>query len=84
MYKGVSESYRTESVRKYKLTFRLIAEKLTRLTHKIVIQLHLLAESCTVCNSRSRWPVRKLLDIPSYVSLRNEVYWIELAQNIVE
>jgi hypothetical protein len=36
--------------------------KLTRLTHKIAIQLHLVAESCTICSSRSRWPVWKLLD----------------------
>jgi len=28
--------------------------KLTRLTHKIAIQLHLVAESCTICSSRSR------------------------------
>jgi len=35
--------------------------KLTRLIHKIAIQLHLVAESC------SRWPVWKLLDTPSYV-----------------
>jgi hypothetical protein len=41
--------------------------KLTRLTHKIVIQLHLVAECCTVCSSHSRWPVQKLLDIPSYI-----------------
>jgi hypothetical protein len=40
--------------------------KLTRLTHKIAIQLHLVAESCTICSSRSRRPVRKLLDTPSY------------------
>jgi hypothetical protein len=40
--------------------------KLTRLTHKIAIQLHLVAESCTICGSRSRRPVRKLLDTPSY------------------
>jgi hypothetical protein len=36
----------------------------TRLTHKIAIQLHLVAESCTICSSRSRRPVRKLLDTP--------------------
>jgi len=34
--------------------------KLTRLTHKIAIQLHLVAESCTVGSSCSRRPVRKL------------------------
>jgi len=40
--------------------------KLTRLTHKIAIQLHLRAVSCTTCGSRSRRPVRELLDTPSY------------------
>jgi hypothetical protein len=44
----------------------VIAAKLTRLTHKIAIQLHLVAESCTICNSRSRTPVRKFLDTLSY------------------
>jgi hypothetical protein len=43
-----------------------MAVKLTRLTHKIAIQLQLLAESCTTCSSRSRRPVRKLLDTSSY------------------
>jgi hypothetical protein len=42
--------------------------KLTRLTHKIAIQLHLVAESCTICSSHSRRPVRKLLDTHSYKS----------------
>jgi hypothetical protein len=41
--------------------------KFTRMTHKIAIQLHLVAESCTICSSRSRRPVRKLLDTPSYL-----------------
>jgi len=45
---------------------RVIAAKLTRLTHKIAIQQHLVAESCTICISRSWWPVRKLLDTTSY------------------
>jgi len=40
--------------------------KLTRLTHKIAIQLDLVAESCTICGSRSRRAVRKLLVTPSY------------------
>jgi hypothetical protein len=40
--------------------------KLNILTHKIAIRLHLLAESRTICSSRSRRPVRKLLDTPSY------------------
>jgi len=43
-----------------------MAAKLTRLTHKIEVQLHLATESCTICSSRSRRPVRKLLDTPSY------------------
>jgi hypothetical protein len=43
-----------------------MAVKLTRLTHKVAIQLHLVAEGCTICSSHSRRPVRKLLDIPSY------------------
>jgi len=36
------------------------------MNYKIAIQLHLLAESCTICSFRSRRPVRKLLDTPSY------------------
>jgi hypothetical protein len=38
--------------------------------HKIAIQLHLMEESCTICSSLSRWPVRKLLDTPSYVIMK--------------
>jgi len=45
----------------------IMAAKLTRLTHKIAIQLNLVADICTTCNSRSRRPVWKLLDIPSYL-----------------
>jgi len=30
--------------------------ELTRLTHKIVIQLQLVAESCTIYSSHSSWP----------------------------
>jgi hypothetical protein len=45
-----------------------MATKLTRLTDKIAIQLDLVAESCTICSSRSRRPVRKLLDTPSYIA----------------
>jgi hypothetical protein len=43
-----------------------MAARLTRLSHEIAIQLHLVAESCTICSARSRRPVRKLLDTPSY------------------
>jgi len=44
-----------------------MAAKLTRLTHKIATQLHLVAERCTIYSSRSRRPFRKLLDTPSCV-----------------
>jgi hypothetical protein len=44
----------------------VMAAKLTRLTHKTAIQLNLVAEGRTICSSRCRWPVRKLLDTPSY------------------
>jgi hypothetical protein len=77
-YEGISKRFRTESITKYTLTFgitsweatqRVMAAKLTRLTHIIAIQLNLVAERCTICISLSRWPVRKLLDTPSYVSV---------------
>jgi hypothetical protein len=73
-YKGLSNSFR---ITKYKLTAvnshweatqRVVTAKLTTLTLKIAIQLHLVAESCTICSSRSRRPVRKLLDTPSYLN----------------
>jgi hypothetical protein len=50
----------------WEATQKVMVAKLTRLTHKIAIQLHLMAESCTVCSSFSRQPVQKLLDTPSY------------------
>jgi hypothetical protein len=43
-----------------------MAAKLTKLTHKIAIQLHLVAETSTICSSCSRRSVRKLLVTPSY------------------
>jgi hypothetical protein len=46
-----------------------MAAKLTRLTHKIATQLHLVVQSSTICSSRSRRTVRKLLDALSYVEL---------------
>jgi len=42
-----------------------MAAKLSRLTHKIAIQLYLVAASCTICSSHYRWSVRKLVDTPS-------------------
>jgi hypothetical protein len=83
VYEGVSKSYRIKLITKYthttintgwEATQRVIAAKLTILTHRIAIQLHLVAESCTICSSRSRRPVRKLFDLPSYIAwcLQNE------------
>jgi hypothetical protein len=75
MQEDVSKSFRTESITKSVTTTRstrwetiqrFMAAKLTRLTHKIATQLHLVTESCTLCSSRSRRPVRKLLDTPAY------------------
>jgi hypothetical protein len=57
----------TETNTCWEATPRVMAARLTRLTHKIAIQLHLVAESCIFCSSRSRRPVRKLLDTPLYV-----------------
>jgi hypothetical protein len=44
-----------------------MAANLTRLSHKSAIQLHLVTERCTICSFRSRRPVLKLLDTPSYM-----------------
>jgi hypothetical protein len=52
-----------------------MAAKLTRSIHNIAIQLHLVAESCTICSSRSRSPVRKLLVTPSYIHSHNTHSW---------
>jgi len=43
-----------------------MAAILNILTHKIAMQLHPVAESCTICSSGSKRPVRKLLDTPLY------------------
>jgi len=76
-YEGVSKSIRTESITRYTLatisthweaTQRVMAAKLTRLNHRTAIQLYLVVESCIICSSLSRRPVRKLLDTPLYVS----------------
>jgi hypothetical protein len=52
---------------RWEATQRVVAAKLTRLTLKIAIQLHTVAESSTICSSHSRRPVWKLLDTPSYI-----------------
>jgi hypothetical protein len=78
IYESESKNFRTGTITKYTLTFgitrweatqRVMEAKFTRPTHEIAIQLHLVAESCTICNSCSRRPVRKLLDTPSYVCM---------------
>jgi hypothetical protein len=53
---------------RWKATQRVMATELSRLTHKITIKVHIVAESCIICSSCSRRPVRKLLDTPSYLS----------------
>jgi hypothetical protein len=52
-----------------------MAAKVTKLTHKIATQLHLVAESCTICSSRSRRPVRKLLDTTTYMYIFRFRIW---------
>jgi hypothetical protein len=65
----VSKSFWTFGITRWEATQRVMAAKLPRLAHKIAIQLHLVAESYTICSSRSKRPVRKLLDTPSYVKV---------------
>jgi hypothetical protein len=65
-----------------------MAAELTRLIHKIEIQLHLVAKNCTICCSRVRRPVRKLLDKPSYALGEEKTYklatcfWINIQRRI--
>jgi hypothetical protein len=63
---GLDHTKWTTKNTRWEATKRIMTTKLTRLTHKIAI-LHLVAESCTICSSRCRRPVRKLFDTPSYV-----------------
>jgi len=68
-YVNVAKIFRTESITKFGITRweakqSFMAAKLIRLAQKIAINLHLVAESCTICSSR---PVRKLLDTVSYM-----------------
>jgi hypothetical protein len=74
----------TFGITRWEATQRVTASKLTRLTHKIAIQLHLGAESYTIYSSRSRRPVQKLLDTPSYntASLTN-VFYVRNFINII-
>jgi len=61
-----------------------MAAKLTRLTHKIAIQLHLVAESRTICSSRSSgqsgnfW-IHPRIWVRNLVSHTNErVYFVDV------
>jgi hypothetical protein len=82
-YEGISKSFRTQSITKqtvrintrWEATQSVMAAKLTRLTHKIAIKLYLMAESCTICISRYRRPVRKLLVTTSYLSTDKELHF---------
>jgi hypothetical protein len=84
VYMGVTKRFRTESITKWttkinthwEATQRVMATKLTRLTHKIVIQLQLVAENCTICSSLSRRQVRKILHTPSYSTLYPLNWWM--------
>jgi len=49
---------------RWEATKSAMEARLVRLTHRIAIQLHLVAESYTICSPRSRRSVRKLLDTP--------------------
>jgi hypothetical protein len=60
-----------------------MAAKLTGLTHKIAIRLHLVAESSATCSSRSRRPVRKLLDAPLYMQQIAEHYVLRKLQRVL-
>jgi len=47
-----------------------MAVKLTRLIHKIAIQLHLVSECFSICSSYARRSVRKLLNTPTHARAR--------------
>jgi len=59
-----------------------MAKKPTRLAHEIAIQLHLMTGNCTICSSRARRTVRKLLDKPSYTG--DEVVLSELGIRLLQ
>jgi len=52
-----------------------MAAKLTRMTHKIAIQLHLVAKRYTIHSSHSKRPVHKLLVMPLYFKINNKIYF---------
>jgi hypothetical protein len=62
VYPKVSGLSLNEINNRWEATQVITAAKLTRLTHKIAIKLHLVAQSCIICSSCSRRPVRKPLE----------------------
>jgi hypothetical protein len=83
IYEDVPKRFWTESIIKYRITTintweatqRVMVAKLNRLTHKIAIQMHLVAERYTICSSGSSQPVWKLLDTPSYDHIHKNCFW---------
>jgi hypothetical protein len=71
VYRQVSGLSHNEINTHREVTLRIMAAKLTRLTHKIAIQLHLVAESYTIYSSRSRRPVQKIWVAPSCTIYRS-------------
>jgi hypothetical protein len=55
---------------------RVMVAKLTRLTHRIAIQLHQVAESCTICTFHSRWLVWKLWIHPHMCLFPTDNFWV--------
>jgi len=62
----------------------VMAAKLTRLSHKVAIQLHLVAESCTICSTCPMWPVWELSDTPLWSFQRFFVPHFYIKKQIVE
>jgi hypothetical protein len=83
--RGCIQKFPDWVIRKYMLTIvntrweatqRVMEAKLTRLNHKIAIKVLLVGKICTICSSRTWWPVRKLLDTPSYA-------WVTLSPSVI-
>jgi hypothetical protein len=67
--------YTLTTINIWEAALRVMVAKLTKLTHKIVMQLHLVAQSYTIRSSCSRQPVQKLLDMPSYIHTHRFLHW---------
>jgi hypothetical protein len=59
--------------KKNKHVFRSNAKGYGGRTHCTDSQLNLGAESYIICSSRSRWPIWKLLDTPSYACINSNL-----------